>query len=90
MTDADATARFAEGLLPLSTRLSRACFDVSVYLAPPEEIRTKWKVERDTSKRGYRPEQVLAELQRREPEAEAFVRPQRFRADIDEAVDQSL
>lgn len=71
-----------EGLHPLSTKLMRACFDVKVYLDPPEEIRREWKVKRDTTKRGYSPEQVLAELERREPESEAFIRPQRRSADI--------
>jgi phosphoribulokinase len=71
-----------EGLLPLHTKLAQACFDVTVYLNPPEEIRTDWKVKRDTTHRGYAREQVLAELARREPESEAFIRPQRRRADI--------
>ena len=71
-----------EGLLPLHTEVMRACFDVSVYLDPPEEIRRQWKVKRDTTKRGYEAEQVLAELERREPESEAFIRPQRSFADI--------
>lgn len=71
-----------EGLLPLHTRMSRACFDISVYLGPPEEIRRQWKVARDTQKRGYAPEQVYAELDRREPESEAFIRPQRAFADL--------
>lgn len=71
-----------EGLLPLSTKLSRACFDVSVYLDPPEQIRRQWKVNRDTAKRGYTPEQVLEELDRREPESAQFIRPQRSFADI--------
>ena len=71
-----------EGLLPLHTKLAAACFDVTVYLNPPEDIRRDWKVRRDTTQRGYRPEQVLAELDRREPESEAFIRPQRARADI--------
>jgi phosphoribulokinase len=71
-----------EGLLPLHTKLECACFDVTVYLNPPEEIRREWKIRRDTGQRGYAPEQVLAELERREPESEAFVRPQRRHADI--------
>jgi phosphoribulokinase len=71
-----------EGLLPLHTKLSSACFDVTVYLNPPEEVRREWKIKRDTAKRGYTREQVLAELDRREPESEAFVRPQRSQADI--------
>ncbi len=71
-----------EGLLPLSTRLARACFDVAVYLDPPEAIRHQWKIKRDCNDRGYTPEQVVAELERREPESAAFIRPQREEADI--------
>jgi len=71
-----------EGLHPLSTKLARACFDITVYLEPPEEIRHQWKVDRDCGKRGYTPEQVLADLERREPESAAFIRPQRKFADI--------
>ncbi|TNC25804.1 phosphoribulokinase [Amycolatopsis alkalitolerans] len=71
-----------EGLLPLHTRLTRACFDISIYLDPPEEVRRQWKVKRDTEKRGYQTEAVLAELERREPESAEFIRPQRAFADI--------
>ncbi|MGH9303782.1 MAG: phosphoribulokinase [Acidimicrobiales bacterium] len=71
-----------EGLLPLHTRLSRACFDLSVYLDPPEAIRRAWKVRRDTLERNYTEAQVLAELERREPDAALSIRPQRRWADI--------
>jgi phosphoribulokinase len=71
-----------EGLLPLHSKLSRACFDVTAYLDPPEEIRRAWKVRRDCTERGYEPTQVLADLERREPDSEAFIRPQRAFADI--------
>ncbi|WP_173101155.1 phosphoribulokinase [Actinomadura verrucosospora] len=71
-----------EGLLPLHTRLARACFDITVYLDPPEPLRHSWKVRRDCDKRGYSPEQVMAELARREPESAAYIRPQRKYADI--------
>jgi phosphoribulokinase len=71
-----------EGLLPLATKLSRACFDITVYLDPPEEIRREWKIRRDTGERGYTVEQVEAELERREPESAAFIRPQRAYADV--------
>lgn len=71
-----------EGLLPLHTRLARACFDVTVYLDPPEWLRYRWKLSRDCTERGYAPEQVFAELRRREPEAAAYIRPQRAHADI--------
>lgn len=71
-----------EGLLPLHSRLSRACFDLSVYLDPPEEIRRVWKVKRDTRDRGYDEEQVLADLDKRERDSAEFIRPQRRWADI--------
>jgi phosphoribulokinase len=57
-------------------------FDVRVYLDPPEELRRRWKVARDCSRRGYTTDQVLAELDRREPDSEAFIRPQRHFADL--------
>ena len=71
-----------EGLLPLYTKLARACFDITVYLDPHEEIRRAWKIRRDTQKRGYTEEQVIADLEKREPESAEFIRPQRAHADI--------
>jgi phosphoribulokinase len=71
-----------EGLLGYSTRAARDCYDVKVYLAPPEELRAKWKIKRDTEKRGYTPEQVIAELEKREPDSAQFIRPQRQWSDI--------
>lgn len=71
-----------EGLLPLHTKLARACFDLSIYLNPPEEIRRRWKVDRDTRKRGYSPAAVLRELEMREPESAEFIRPQAAYVDI--------
>ena len=71
-----------EGLLGYSSKLARDAYDVKVYLAPPEELRTKWKIKRDTRKRGYNEEQVLAALKQREPDSEEFIRPQRKWADV--------
>lgn len=79
-----APARFVvtEGLLAFHTPELRDMFDVRVYLNPPEEIRRRWKVARDCSRRGYTTDEVLAELDRREPDSEAFIRPQRHHADM--------
>jgi phosphoribulokinase len=71
-----------EGLLGLSTRSMRDSYAVTVYLDPPEELRREWKIERDCLKRGYEREQVIAELDRREPDSAEFIRPQRALADI--------
>ncbi|HEV2809200.1 MAG TPA: phosphoribulokinase, partial [Acidimicrobiales bacterium] len=67
---------------PLYTPTSRACFDLTVFLDPPEEIRIAWKLRRDTAKRGYTEDEVRADLEKREPESAEFIRPQRASADI--------
>jgi phosphoribulokinase len=71
-----------EGLLGYSTRGMRDSYDVKVYLAPPEDLRSTWKIKRDTRKRGYSEEQVLEQLRQREPDSDAFIRPQRQWADV--------
>jgi len=71
-----------EGLLTFMSPVLRQFIDVKVYLDPPEEVRRIWKVKRDTAKRGYTKAQVLAELEKREPDSAAFIRPQRDFADI--------
>jgi len=71
-----------EGLLGLHTETLRTAHDVRVFLAPPEELRRAWKVKRDCTRRGYTTDQVLWELDHRERDAEAFIRPQQAHADI--------
>ena len=71
-----------DGLLGFYTEELRKLYDVRLFLAPPEELRRLWKVRRDCSRRGYTTDQVLAELDRREPDSEAFIRPQQRYADI--------
>jgi phosphoribulokinase len=71
-----------EGLLGYHTDQLSDAHDVRVFLAPPEELRRAWKIKRDTTKRGYSEEQVLEELDRREPDSAAFIRPQKRRADM--------
>jgi phosphoribulokinase len=71
-----------EGLLGYYTEEMRNAYDVRVYLDPPESLRRQWKVDRDCSKRGYTTDQVLDDLDRREPDSAAFIRPQRMHADM--------
>jgi phosphoribulokinase len=72
----------AEGLLGYTTRAMRDCYDVKIYLDPEEDLRLKWKIHRDTSKRGYSKEQVLASLEKRKDDSPTFIHPQRTFADI--------
>lgn len=71
-----------EGLLGYTTRAMRECYDVKIYLEPEEELRIQWKIQRDTSKRGYTREQVLEELEKRKLPSQAYIYPQRLFADV--------
>ncbi|MGH2914785.1 MAG: phosphoribulokinase [Solirubrobacteraceae bacterium] len=71
-----------EGLIGYHLPQMRECYDVRVFLAPPEELRRRWKVKRDCSRRGYTTDEVLAELDRRESDSEEFIRPQSRHADM--------
>lgn len=72
----------AEGLLGYTTRAMRDCYDVKIYLDPDEDLRVKWKLHRDTTKRGYSRDEVLASLERRKVESPVYIHPQRTFADI--------
>jgi phosphoribulokinase len=71
-----------EGLLSYHTETLRSAHDVRVFLAPPEELLRAWKLKRDCTRRGYTTDQVLWELDHRERDAEAYIRPQQAHADI--------
>ncbi|MEA2409038.1 MAG: phosphoribulokinase [Thermoleophilaceae bacterium] len=79
-----------EGVLNFHTETLRSLHDVRVALAPPEELRRAWKLKRDCTRRGYTTDEVLAELDARQADAEAYVRPQTRHADIVVAFSQSL
>lgn len=71
-----------EGLLPFHTRIMRLCFDVMVYLDPPEDLRHKWKIKRDTTKRGYTEAQVRSSLAKRIGLSPRYIHPQKGVADM--------
>jgi phosphoribulokinase len=72
-----------EGLLGFYRQEMRNAYSVLVYLNPPEELRRRWKVRRDSTHRGYSEQEVLRELDIREPDSAAYIRPQRYHADIE-------
>lgn len=71
-----------EGLLGLYWQEMRNAYSVRVYLDPPEDLRWRWKVRRDSTQRGYSEREVLRELEVREQDSAAFIRPQRNHADV--------
>jgi phosphoribulokinase len=70
------------GLHALYTPGLRQLWDVSVFLDPDPELRIDWKIKRDISKRGYTRDEVLQQLEDRRHDSDAYVMPQREKADI--------
>jgi phosphoribulokinase len=72
----------AQGLHPFLVPGIRHAFDLKVWLDPAPDLRLLWKVQRDIARRGYTEQQVLAEMEAREPDAAAYIAPQRQYADL--------
>jgi phosphoribulokinase len=71
-----------EGLLGMYWQEMRNAYSVRVFLNPPEELRRRWKIRRDTTRRGYTEAEVLRDMDIREPDAAAYIRPQQYHADV--------
>jgi len=70
------------GLHALYTPDLRRQWDVSVFLDPDPELRIAWKIKRDMSKRGYTRAEVEKQIEERRHDSEAYVMPQREKADM--------
>jgi phosphoribulokinase len=66
-----------EGLHPFTTPDLRVHLDYTIFVDPVKEVKYDWKLKRDVGIRNYSPEDVLEEMQRREPDYIAYVHPQR-------------
>ena len=71
-----------EGQPGYPTRAMRANYDDKVYLEPTEDLRRTWKIQRDTTKRGYTVDQVIQSLEKRKFDSVNFIQPQRTFADM--------
>lgn len=72
----------ASGLHALYLPIIRKCYDLKIYLDIDEGLRRYFKYKRDVEQRGHTVEMVLSSLQKREPDAERFIRPQADHADL--------
>lgn len=70
------------GLHPFYLPISRSCLDLKIYMDPDESLRRFWKISRDTAKRGYTTEKVLAQIESRINDAVKYIHPQRKYADL--------
>ncbi len=70
-----------EGLHPMYDERVRSLLDFSVYLDISDEVKIAWKIQRDMAERGHRYEDVLASINARRPDFEAYVDVQKQYAD---------
>jgi uridine kinase len=70
------------GLHALELKSSKRLVDLKVYLEMEEPLRRRIKVDRDTKKRGTDETSVIDSIERRVPDSELYVLPQRQQADL--------
>lgn len=70
-----------EGLHPMYDERVRSLLDFSVYLDISDEVKIAWKIQRDMAERGHRYEDVLASINARRPDFEAYIDVQKQYAD---------
>ena len=72
----------ASGLHILYPTGMREKLDVGIFLDIDEDLRCYWKIKRDTLERKHTIDKVLTSMEKRQPDAEKYVHPQAYRADI--------
>ncbi len=71
-----------EGLHPLHDERVRSLLDFSVYLDISDEVKIAWKIQRDMAERGHTYEDVLAAINARRPDFNAYIDPQKQHANL--------
>lgn len=71
-----------EGLHPLYDERVRSLLDFSVYLDISDEVKIAWKIQRDMAERGHSYDDVLAAINSRRPDFDAYIDPQKQYADV--------
>jgi phosphoribulokinase len=71
-----------EGLHPMYDERVRSLLDFSVYLDISDEVKIAWKIQRDMAERGHRYEDVIASINARRPDFEAYIDIQKQYADV--------
>ena len=79
---APANTLVVQGLHALYLKGFERALDIKVFLEPDYLVRLKWKLERDTVKRGHSKEKVISSLRSRIEDSKAHIAPQKNQADI--------
>jgi len=71
-----------EGLHPMWDARVRELLDFTLYLDISDDVKLNWKIQRDMEERGHSLESIMASIDARKPDFDAFIAPQKEFADI--------
>merc|ERR1712127_1000094 len=71
-----------EGLHPMHDERVRDLLDFTLYLDISDEVKLNWKIQRDMEERGHSLESILASIEARKPDFDAYIAPQKENADL--------
>eukprot|EP00571_Detonula_confervacea_P010721 CAMPEP_0172296944 /NCGR_PEP_ID=MMETSP1058-20130122/119_1 /TAXON_ID=83371 /ORGANISM="Detonula confervacea, Strain CCMP 353" /LENGTH=392 /DNA_ID=CAMNT_0013006025 /DNA_START=58 /DNA_END=1236 /DNA_ORIENTATION=- len=70
-----------EGLHPFVDERVRELIDFSLYLDISSDVKLNWKIQRDMEERGHSLESIMASIDARKPDFDAYIEPQKAFAD---------
>lgn len=71
-----------EGLHPMLDDRVRDLLDFTLYLDISDDVKLNWKVQRDMEERGHSLESIMASIEARKPDFDAYIDPQKKDADM--------
>lgn len=71
-----------EGLHPMHDGRVLDLLDFTLYLDISPEVKLNWKIQRDMEERGHSLESILASIEARKPDFDAYIDPQKKLADV--------
>lgn len=71
-----------EGLHPMHDERVRDLLDFTLYLDISPEVKLNWKIQRDMEERGHSLESIMASIEARKPDFDAYIDPQKKQSDL--------
>jgi|Transcript_5900 phosphoribulokinase len=71
-----------EGLHPMLDDRVAGLLDFSIYLDISDRVKFAWKIQRDMAERGWALEDIKADIEKRKPDFDKYVAPQKAKADM--------
>jgi len=71
-----------EGLHPMHDKRVLDLLDFTLYLDISDDVKLNWKIQRDMEERGHSLESIMASIEARKPDFDAYIAPQKENADV--------